>query len=299
MTYVIPVAHVGGPVFEPLQVAVLTLVATAYAFRLMTLSREGRPVPPWRVICFASGLLLIAIALVSPLSHIGGELVLAHMAQHLAIGDVGALLIVLGLTGPLLQPVLAVRWLGWVRHLAHPLVALPLWAANLFIWHLPVLYQGAVAHEPVHALQHACFVGFGVLMWMPLVGPLPQPRWFGIPAKIGYLIGVRFAGTILGNVLMWSNSVFYPDYAAGEAHWHLSPLTDQSIAGVIMTIEGGFVTLGVLAWLFLKWAQQDTERQRLLDLADARGVPLSEARAARAAAAGQGGRLEERIKGSS
>jgi cytochrome c oxidase assembly factor CtaG len=133
-------------------------------------------------------------------------------------------------------------------------------------------------------------------MWMPLVGPLPQPKWFGIPAKIGYLIGVRFAGIVLGNVFMWSNSVFYPDYAAGEAKWHISAVTDQSIAGVIMMVEGGFVTLGVLSWLFLEWAKQDTERQRLLDLADSRGVPLSDARAARAAAAGQGARLEKRIK---
>jgi hypothetical protein len=64
-----------------------------------------------------------------------------------------------------------------------------------------------------------------------------------------------------------------------------------------MMAEGGLVTLGVLVWLFLQWAQQDTERQRLEDLADARGVALSEDRAARAAAAGQGARLEKRIKG--
>jgi putative membrane protein len=293
---VFPIAHVGGPVFEPLQVAALTLVGTVYAFRTLTLAQEGRPVAPWRIACFALGLLLIAIAFLSPLGHLDTELVLAHMSQHLLMGDLGALLIVLGLTGPLLQPLLANRWLGWMRHLAHPLVALPLWAVDLYVWHLPVLYQGAVAHSSVHALQHACFIGFGVLMWMPLVGPLPQPRWFGIPAKIGYLIGVRFTGIVLGNVLMWSNTVFYPDYAAGEAKWHISAVTDQSIAGVIMMVEGGFVTFGVLAWLFLQWAQQDTERQRLLDLAESRGVPLSEARAARAAAAGQGARLEERIK---
>jgi putative membrane protein len=296
---VLPIAHVGGPVFEPLQVAGLTLVATAYAFRTLTLAQEGRPVPAWRTICFAAGLLLIAVAFLSPLGHLDTELVLAHMTQHLLMGDLGALLIVLGLTGPLLQPLLANRWLGWMRHLAHPLVALPLWAVDLYVWHIPVLYQGAVAHSSVHAVQHACFIGFGVLMWMPLVGPLPQPKWFGLPAKLGYLIGVRFTGIVLGNVLMWSNSVFYPDYAPGEAKWHISAVTDQSIAGVIMMVEGGFVTLGVLTWLFLQWAQQDTERQRLLDLAESRGVPLTEARAARAAASGQGARLEERIKGSS
>ena len=294
-----PLAHVGGPVFEPLQVFGLTLIATAYAFRMMTLAREGRPVAPWRAICFASGLLLIAVAFLSPLGHLDGELVLAHMIQHLLMGDLGALLIVLGLTGPLLQPLLHNRWLGWLRHLAHPLVALPLWAVDLYVWHIPVLYQAATDHSALHALQHTCFIGFGVLMWMPLVGPLPKPKWFGIPAKLGYLIGVRFTGIVLGNVLMWSNTVFYPGYAAGEAKWHISAVTDQSIAGVVMMVEGGFVTLGVLAWLFLEWAKQDTERQRLLDLADQRGVPLSEARAARAAAAGQGTRLEERIKGGS
>jgi cytochrome c oxidase assembly factor CtaG len=140
------------------------------------------------------------------------------------------------------------------------------------------------------------FIGFGVLMWMPLVGPLPQPKWFGLPAKLGYVIAVRFTGIVLGNVFMWSNSVFYPHYASGEAKWHVSAVTDQSLAGVIMMVEGTFVTLGVLAWLFLQWAKQDTERQRLMDLADAQGVGLSDARAARAAAAGQGARLEERIK---
>jgi len=290
------VAHAGGPAFEPLQVAALTLAATAYTFRSMNLAREGRRVPTWRIVCFASGLALIAIAFLSPIDHIAGELFFVHMIQHLLMGDLGALLIVLGLTGPLLQPLLQNRWLGWLRHLAHPLVALPLWAVDLYAWHLPVLQQAALAHDSIHAVQHACFIGFGVLMWMPLLGPLPQPKWFGIPAKIGYLIGVRFTGIVLGNVFMWSNSVFYPDYSGGEASWHISAVTDQSIAGVIMMVEGGFVTLGVLSWLFLKWAQQDTERQRLLDLADSRGVPLSDARAARAAAAGQGARLEERIK---
>jgi putative membrane protein len=293
---VLPIAHVGGPVFEPLQAAALTLVATAYAFRTLTLARERRPVPTWRTLCFALGLLLIAIAFLSPLGRLDSELVLAHMTQHLLMGDLGALLIVLGLTGPLLQPVLHNHWLGWMRHLAHPLVALPLWAVDLYVWHVPVLYQAATEHSAIHALQHSCFIGFGVLMWMPLVGPLPQPKWFGIPAKIGYLIGVRFVGIVLGNVFMWSNSVFYPDYAAGEAKWHLSAVTDQSVAGVIMMVESTFVTLGLLAWLFLEWARQDSERQRLLDLAEQRGVPLTEGRAARAAAAGQGGRLEERIK---
>jgi putative membrane protein len=291
-------AHVGGGSFEPLQVAGLTLVATAYALRAISLRQEGRPVPAWRLVCFGAGIALIAGAFISPLAHLGGELLLAHMTQHLVMGDIGALLVVLGLTGPMLQPLLAVRWLGWLRTLTHPLIAFPLWVANLYIWHIPVLYEAAQGAAALHGLEHTCFIGFGVLMWMPLVGPLPQPAWFGIPAKLGYVIGVRFAGAVLGNVFMWSNDVLYSRYASGDGGWQISPLSDQGVAGVIMVGEGGLVTLGVIVWLFLTWAQQDTERQRLLDLAEAQGVPLSESRAGRAAAAGQGGRLEERIKGS-
>jgi putative membrane protein len=289
-------AHVGGGAWEPLQIAGLTVVGAAYALRAISLAGEGRAVPRWRIVCFAAGLALIAGAFASPLAHMGEELLLAHMSQHLLMGDIGAFLMVLGLTGPLLQPLVAIRWLGWLRSLTHPLIALPLWVVNLYVWHLPALYQGALASEPLHALQHACFIGFGVLMWMPLVGPLPQPRWFGLPAKFGYVVGVRFAGTVLGNVFMWSNTVFYPDYGPGEAEFGISPLTDQGTAGVIMTLEGGLITLGTLAWLFLLWAKQDTERQRLADLAEERGVPLPEGRAERAAASGQGGRLAERIR---
>jgi cytochrome c oxidase assembly factor CtaG len=289
-------AHVGGPVFAPLQLVGVTALALAYARRAGTLSKRGRPVPAWRVACFAAGLVLIVAGMATPLAHISDELLLAHMAQHLLIGDLAALLIVLGLTGPLLQPLLAIDAIDRLRVLAHPLVAFPLWAASLYLWHLPALYQAALTSEPVHAVQHLCFVGFGVLMWMPVLGPLPMPSWFRLPAKLGYVVAVRLAGTVLGNVFMWSNDVLYPDYASGEASWHISPLTDQGIAGVIMTAEGGLVTLGILAWLILLWAKQDSERQRLLDLADTAGVPLDEARAGRAVAAGQGARLEERLR---
>jgi putative membrane protein len=289
------VAHVTGTL-APLQLLPLFVAAILYARRSRTLSAEGRPVPAWRQICFAGGLALILAGLVSPLAHLGEELLLAHMGQHLLIGDVATLLIVLGLTGPLLQPLLAIRAIDRLRVLAHPLVALPLWAINLYVWHVPALYQGALGGEPLHALQHVCFIGFGVLMWMPLVGPLPVPSWFGNVGRVGYAVGVRAAGMVLGNLFMWSGTVFYPDYAPGEAYWDISPLTDQSTAGVIMTAEGGLVTIGVLAWLFLRWAQQDTERQRLLDLAESQGVALDEARAGRAVAAGRGARLEKRLR---
>jgi cytochrome c oxidase assembly factor CtaG len=292
----LPLAHLGGAVLAPLQLLAVTVLALAYWRRARTLASRDRAVPAWRIACFGAGLLLLVAGLASPLAHVSEELLLAHMAQHLLIGDLAALLIVLGVTGPLLQPLLAISAIDRLRVLAHPLVALPLWVASLYIWHIPALYEGALSSEPLHALQHACFFGFGLMMWMPLVGPLPQPSWFTLPAKLGYVVAVRLAGTALGNVFMWSDGVIYSTYADSDSGWDISPLTDQGVAGVIMTAEGGLVTLGVICWLFLLWAKQDSERQRLLDLADREGVALDEERAGRAVAAGQGGRLEQRLR---
>ncbi len=202
-------------------------------------------------------MLLILVALVSPLAALDDQLVWVHMAQHLVLGDLAALLIVLGLTGPLLQPLLATRGLGWLRVLGHPAVALPLWLADLYLWHVPALYEAALSSQAVHALEHACFVGFGIAMWMALLGPLPKPDWFGNGARLIYVIVVRFGGAVLANVLLWSGSALYPDYAAGEAAHGISPLADQGAAGVVMMIEQGLVTLGLFAWLFFRAARAE------------------------------------------
>ena len=287
--------HVGAGTYEPLQVLGALALALAYAIRARTLAGRGAPVPIWRQVSFAAGVAIIVVSLVSPLDHLSDELVLAHMVQHLFIGDIAAVLVVLGLTGPMLQPVLAIRWLAWIRTLAHPLIAFPIWVATLYIWHVPALYQEAVASAPVHAAQHASFIGAGFLMSMALLGPLPKPAWFGFGAKIAYIAAVRLAGAVLGNVFMWSGTVLYPDYAGGEAFWGLSPLTDQGTAGVIMMLESTILTVATLAWLFLRWAKEDTERQHLVELAEARGIPLDPARARRAVAAGEGARLQRKL----
>ena len=233
--------------FVPIEVVPLTAAAILYWHRAMVLAWDGRGVPAWRQVCFGSGLATIAIALFSPIGHISEELVIAHMGEHLLIGDLATLLLVLGLTRSLLQPILAIRLFNRLQILAHPAVALPLWALNLFIWHIPALYQDAYGTAPVHALEHATFLFFGCLMWMPVFGPLPKPAWFGAGWKVAYVVAVRFVGAILGNVLMWSGTVLYPVYAAGERYWNISPQADQSTAGALMMVEGTFVALGVLA----------------------------------------------------
>ncbi|HEY3021568.1 MAG TPA: cytochrome c oxidase assembly protein [Solirubrobacteraceae bacterium] len=288
-------AHVGGPVLAPLQLAPAALAAVLYAVRARTLARRGRPVPAERQACWYGGLAVVVLTLTSPLAHIADELFLAHMAEHLLIADLGALLLVVGLTGPVLQPLLRIRALDRLRVLTHPLVALPLWAVSLYLWHLDALYVGSVDHPALHALQHACFVGFGVAMWMPLLGPLPKPAWFGNLARLVYIIVVRLTGAVLANVLVWSNTVFYPGYA-GERSWGITALQDQNVAGAIMMVEGSLLTIGLFCWLFLRAAREGEERQALLDLAAQRGVALSDRRAARAVAAGRGAELRRRLE---
>ena len=110
----------------------------------------------------------------------------------------------------------------WLRFLGNPLVALPIWAVNLYLWHLSALYDGVLDSPLLHLAQHAGFFTFGLAMWLPLVGPLPKPAWFGDGAKLVYVIVVRLLEAVLANVLIWSGTVLYPDYAPGEAKWNIS-----------------------------------------------------------------------------
>jgi putative membrane protein len=295
----LPLAHYGGPVSVALGLVAVTgcaLSYLAYHSRAQTLARQGRPVRQWREWCFAGGLLVLLAAISPPVDRISDQLFLAHMAQHLLIGDFAALLLVLGLTGPLLQPVLHHHWIERLRILTHPAVALPVWAVNFYLWHLPFMYEAALRHELVHGLQHLTFLVFGAAMWMPLFGPLPKPVWFGNFARLGYITIVRLTGTLLANVFFWSGSVFYSIYAPGEAHHGISALTDQSIAGAIMMVEESVLTICLFAWLFLKAAAEGEERQELIEFASARGMQLSERRAARAVSAGRGEELRRRIE---
>jgi len=296
MTFVL--AHVGGGTFAPLQLLPATISGVLYALRAHHLETTPRAVPRWRQACFYSGLTLAVVTLASPLGHISDELFFAHMVEHLILGDVCALLLVLGLTGPLLAPVLRIHFFDRMRVLTHPLVALPLWAINLYAWHLTALHEAAVHHAGVHALQHLLFITLGANMWMCLFGPLPKPAWFGNLAQLGYIISVRLIGAILGNIFVFGGAAFYDVYAKGEAHWNISPTADQNVAGAIMMVEGSILTILLFAWLFNKSARESDERQELLELAQARGYELTEQRAARAVAAGRGADLRARIEAS-
>jgi cytochrome c oxidase assembly factor CtaG len=267
-----------------------------YRRRAKRLAGEGRPVERWRQSSFACGLALLVVALSSPLGILSEKLLVAHMVEHLLIGDIAALLLVLGLTGPMIAPLLRIGFFQRLRVFAHPLVALPVWAVDLYLWHVPVLYQAALRNEGVHALEHACFLLAGMAMWMALLGPLPKPRWFGNMARLGYILAVRLIEAVLGNVLLWSHTVFYPYYRLYEAGYHISPLQDQIDAGAVMMVEGSILTLLLFGWLFARAARESEERQGLLDFAGLHGLELDEARATRAVAAGRTEELRRRLE---
>ncbi len=291
-----PIPLAASASFEALiQLGPLALLGVLYARRVRTLAHQRHPVPGWRQACFYAGFLTIAAALTS-LGKDSDEVLTLHMVEHLLVGDIAALLIVLGLTGPLIAPILRIPVIGRLRVLANPLIAFPLWVADLYVWHLPVFYEAALRHTGVHALEHTMFLACGINMWMCLFGPLPMPSWFGNAAKLLYIVAVRLAGTVLGNVFLWSGTVFYPYYTRGDAVWHISPITDQNLAGAVMMIEESILTLGLLCWLFLRTAKESEERQELLDLAIVRGYELTSERATRAVAAGRGAELRRRIE---
>ena len=276
------------------QLAPAAISAGLYWRRARTLAGTPRAVPGWRQASFYSGVALIVLVLVSPLATLSDELFWVHMVEHLVMSDAGALLLVLGLTAPVIAPILRIGVFDRLRVLAHPLVALPLWAINLYAWHVPALHEAALRHDGLHALEHLCFIFFSANMWMCLFGPLPQPAWFGTMWKAGYIVGVRLFGAILANTLLFGGT-FYTAYAPGEAAHGITAKSDQAIAGGIMDIEAPLLTVCLFCWLFLRAARESDERQELLDHAAAVGVPLTPERAGRAVSAGRGNELRARI----
>ncbi|OFW72324.1 MAG: hypothetical protein A2Y55_12275 [Actinobacteria bacterium RBG_16_68_12] len=262
---------------DPLQLAPIVVLAVAYAIRARTLARRGQPVPGWRIALFSLGIALLLVSVASPIAAIGEEELFSfHMAQHLLIGDLAPLCLLAGLTGPLLRPLLALPGVMRLRVLANPFVALPIWAANLALWHVPALYEAAVGNGAVHAIEHTAFFAAGIVLWLPVLETLPAPEWFGTGAKLAYIVGVRLVATLIGNVFVWGGAPFYDVYETGDDYLGLSPSGDQSLAGSLMMLEGSLVTIVAIAWLFLRMAQEGEIRQELIE----RGVDERTARRA-------------------
>jgi putative membrane protein len=273
--------------FSPLQLAPIVLVGILYGVRAHHL---GPRLPAIKILSFYAGLLVLALALVSPVDAVAEEgLFAVHMLQHALLGGVAPALVVLGLTGAVLQPVLRFGFVQRLQVLAHPAVALPLWTAVLVFWHIPPVYEIGVENELAHALEHGSFFVTTLLVWMPVVEPLPAPPWFGTGAKIVYLVAYWFIGLMFVNILWFSGTVFYPRYEDTAPDWGVSALQDQANAGSVFMAEHMILVLTALVLLFVRFAREGALRQRLVE------AGVSPDAAGRAVRYGRGEELASRM----
>ena len=251
---------------EPATLVVAAVAALAYWRRARTLGERGQRVPGWRIGLFSAGIALMLLAVASPIDAVGEhDLFFLHMTQHLLLGDIVPMCLLAGLTGPLLQPLLAYLPVRQLRVLSIPYIALPIWALNLALWFLPPLFDAAERHTAVHVVFHLSLLTAGTVMWMPVFETLPAPEWFGTGAKLAYIVAVRMVGTVLANVLVWASDLFYEPYKTGGSHYGIGPLADQQLAGGIMLLYDSLLTLVAIAWLFLRMAHEGEVRQRLIE----------------------------------
>lgn len=262
---------------------VAALVALGlYAAGWRRLRRRGRPdlAGAGRAALFAAGVVVIVLALVSPLDPVGEEYLLSgHMLQHLLLGDVGPVLIVLGLAGPLAlfvvpRPVLrtvgrrrplraAARWI------THPAVAVTVWIVVMAGWHLPVAFEYALAHRWAHDLEHATMLLAGLLVWLTILGAVPRHR-LGAGRRAAIAVGLLAAGMVVSQTIFLSDPLYDVYIDQPERLFGLSPTADQVRAAMLMTTEQ-ILTLGTAAGL-LVWSHVDRAADvARAELAAARG----------------------------
>ncbi|MDB5824057.1 MAG: cytochrome oxidase assembly protein [Herminiimonas sp.] len=253
--------------FEPWVVVCLMLSMGLYiagVARLAARVRQGRALLKKQAACFAAGWCALAVSLVSPLDELGSHLFSAHMVQHEMLMIVAAPLLVLG--RPLavwtwaIRPDLRVAVGSITRHplvhapwriMTEPISAWLLHAAALWLWHVPALFQAALANEAVHAAQHASFLATALLFWWAVLGQ--SARSVSNGASVVYLFTTMMHTAALGALLTMSDKLWYPVYAAGNGAFGLSPIEDQQLGGLIMWVPGGLPYLIAGLVLCSRW----------------------------------------------
>jgi putative membrane protein len=213
---------------------------------------------------FATGVVLLLLVLVSPLDELSDSyLFSAHMLQHLLLMLVVPPLLLLGLPRALAQRALDVPWVARLeRFLGAPVLAWCLGLGTEAAWHLPLLYNAALANEAVHAFQHLCFLVAGTIFWWPLLTPLSERRLAPLWAVV-YLFGASVVNTILGIVLIFAPLDLYPTYlepadslgvlSLVRDQWGLSVKLDRQIGGLLMWVGGSLVFLPSIVGALLRW----------------------------------------------
>lgn len=253
---------------DPGVLAPIALLVLVYVRRFRAARREqgGRGAGPLQAAAFAAGVLALLAAVASPLDRLGEDyLFSAHMTQHVVLGDIAPLLLLLSLSRVIMRPL--TRRLTSVERalgpLASPWTGLALWLALMYLWHVPALYQAALESPVVHLLEHASFFTAGVCVWWPLVQPVPMRRPLKGFQTIAYIGAAKFGLAALGLYLTWSSGVLYPYYEDVPRIWGLSAISDQNAGGAIMMVEQSLTFVIALAILFSRMlTQSEIDEQR-------------------------------------
>jgi putative membrane protein len=269
---------------DPAILAPLSLMAGIYVWRFREVRREAaargagpvRGATAWHALAFAGAMLALLGALVSPVEGLGEDyLFSAHMVQHVLLGDIAPLLLLLSLSRVILRPV--TRRLMRVERalgpLASPPVAIVIWLGTVYFWHIPALYDAATEHPLIHLVEHLSFFGAGLALWWPLVQPIPMRHGLTGLQPLGYIAAAKGGLAALGLFLAWSAAAHYPHYEDAPRIWGLSAVEDQNVAGVIMMVEQSLTLVLIMVWLFVRMltrSEQDEQRRERLEEAQVR-----------------------------
>jgi putative membrane protein len=218
-----------------------------------------------RSLLYYAAILVLLLALVSPLDALSDDyLFSAHMLQHLILILIVAPLFLLGI-----PPQWWSRLLEWKladrveKILSQPVLSWILGMGTLWIWHLPVLYILALAHENIHTLEHLSFLVTAVIFWWPVTVQPIERRRLGYSGMLIYLFAGALANTVLGIILTFAPVGLYPEYLHPEdtyhilsiirGSWELDPQSDQQLGGLLMWVPGGLFFLGAILSVLARW----------------------------------------------
>jgi cytochrome c oxidase assembly factor CtaG len=224
----------------------LAAMAGAYVW-----AQRRWPADRLRVFAFDLGLLLLLAVYITPLHTIALHYLLSvHLFQNVVTAEWAPALVVFGIAPPLARELERFQLL---RVATHPFVALPIWLGTYYVWHVPAIYDTALAHpDSLLQLEHATYFAAGALMWWPVVhGRLSDG------AKAFYLFAAFVLASPLGLLLALLPTPVYDFYEDAPQLWGLSDLTDQQIAGVTMAVEQAIVFFVVFVYFLLRFLRTE------------------------------------------
>jgi putative membrane protein len=253
---------------HPSTVIGIAALGALYGWRLRTIPHATDAPTRTQRVAFASGLAIMFASLNGPIHDLSDSyLFSAHMVQHLLLTMVVTPLLIVGTPAALLRPALAHPVITRIaKRITTGGAAFVLFNVVLIAWHLPPLYNLAMANHDVHIVQHLTFLVTSVLMWWPLLSRMPELPPLSRPLQLLYVCLLMIPMSVVGMIITYADVVLYPAYEVAPRMWGLSPMEDQLIGGLIMWIPGSFIYIALLTVVFFKWAKE-AEAQEAGDLA--------------------------------